>query len=61
MINNCLICKTVSTGQNTTEQGRIDKIALVREKYIIFFIFKNKIGIFVFFIVIPWTKSYPVV
>jgi hypothetical protein len=63
-----LICKTVSTeqnstGQNKTEQGKIgqEEIAPVREIEIIFFIFENKMGIFVFFIVVPWTKSCPVV
>jgi hypothetical protein len=63
-----LICKTESTGQNSTrqnrtEQGRTgqDKIVSVREREMIFFIFENKMGIFVFFIVVPWTKSCPVV
>jgi hypothetical protein len=64
-----LICKTVNTGQNgtgqnRTEQGRTgqDKIPSMREREIIFFIFKNKMGIFVFFrVVLPWTKSCPVV
>jgi hypothetical protein len=50
-----------------TEQGRTrqDKIApvrdTVRDREIIFFIFESKIGIFVFFIVVLWTKSCPVV
>jgi hypothetical protein len=63
-----LICKIVSTGQNSTgqnrtEQGRTgqDKIASIREREIIFFIFENKMGIFVFFILVPWTKSCTVV
>jgi hypothetical protein len=59
-----LICKTVSTGHNSTGQNRTEqsrtgqnKIASMRERDIIFFIFKNKIVIFVFFIVVPWTKN----
>jgi hypothetical protein len=48
------------TEQYMTEQGRTghNKIASVREREMIFFIFENKMGIFVFFIVVPWTKSY---
>jgi hypothetical protein len=46
-----------------TEQGKIrqNKITLVKEREIIFFIFEKKIGIFVFFIVVPCTKSYHLV
>jgi hypothetical protein len=46
-----------------TEQGRTgqDKIASIREREIIFFIYENKMGIFVFFILVPWTKSCTVV
>jgi hypothetical protein len=46
-----------------TEQGktRQNKIALVKEREIIFFIFENKMSIFVFFIVVLWTKSCHVV
>ena len=63
-----MICKTVGTGQDRTVQYRTeqdstgqDKTALERDREIIFFIFENKIGIFVFFIVVLWTKSCTVV
>jgi hypothetical protein len=46
-----------------TTQGRTgqNKIASVIEREIIFFIFENEMSIFVFFIVVPWTKSCTVV
>jgi hypothetical protein len=47
-----------------TEHDRTkhDKIAPVAKKEIIFFIFKNKISIFIyFFIVVSWTKYCHVV
>jgi hypothetical protein len=49
------------TEQYKTEQGKIrqDKIALVRERDIIFLIFENKMGIFVFFIVVHGQKVVP--
>jgi hypothetical protein len=49
--------------QYMTEQGRTgqNKIVSVTEKELIFFIFENKMGIFVFFIVVLWTKSCSVV
>jgi hypothetical protein len=51
------------TEQYMTEQGRTghNKIISVREREIIFFIFKNKMDIFVFFIIVLWTKSCYVV
>jgi hypothetical protein len=38
-----------------------DKTVLERDGYIIFFILKNKMDIFVFFTVVLWTKSCSVV